>query len=299
MQERSEIFLARVREGNILLADGAMGTMLQSNGLSSSDCPEEWNVSHAQVVVSIHAAYREAGSEIILTSTFGGSPFKLSRFGLDSRTEELNAAAARNARAGAGEEAFVLGDIGPTGEVLEPYGDADAQEVLSGFRRQVRGLIDGGVDGFIVETMMDFEELRLAVEAVRAECDLPVLASMTFNRTPDGYRTMWGLSAEDAATRMERLPVAGLGSNCGLAIDQFPGLIQAMSAAARKPILAEPNAGMPRLEGDKTVFDQTPEMFAASAGDLLAAGATILGGCCGTTPAHIAAVRSALGLDHS
>ncbi len=270
--------------------------MLQANGLSSCDCPEEWNVSHSSVVIGIHAAYREAGSEIILTNTFGGSPSKLSRFGLDSRTEELNAAAAKNARAGAGEEAFVLGDIGPTGDVLEPYGEADPQVVLSGFRRQVRGLIDGGVDGFIVETMIDFEELRLAVEAVRAECDLPILASMTFSRAPDGYRTMWGLSAWDAATRLAQLPVAGLGSNCGLSIDEFPALIKAMRAATQKPLLAEPNAGMPRLEGDKTVFDQTPEMFSARARDLVAAGATILGGCCGTTPAHIAAMRVALGL---
>ena len=296
MSDRSDAFIARLHEGGILLADGAMGTMLQANGLSSSDCPEEWNVSHASVVVGIHAAYREAGSDIILTNTFGGSPSKLSKFGLDTRTEELNAAAARNARAGAGEDGFVLADIGPTGEILEPYGEADPKAITEGFRRQVRGLLEGGVDGFTVQTMMDFEELRCAVEAVRAESDLPIIVSMTFNVVPDGHRTMWGLSAAEAAQKMSDLPVEGVGSNCGLSIDQFPAIVAAMRSNTDKPILAEPNAGMPRLEGDKTVFDQTPEMFAAGATEVAAAGARIIGGCCGTTPEHIAAMRVALGL---
>ena len=296
MSDRSAAFLARLREGSILLADGAVGTMLQANGLSPSDCPEEWNVSHTSVVVGIHWAYRKAGSEIILTNTFGGSPSKLAKFGMDARTEELNAAAARNARAGAGIDGFVLGDIGPTGEILEPYGEADPQVIGEGFRRQVRGLLDGDVDGLIVQTMMDFEELRIAVEAVRAECDLPVVASMTFNAVPGGHRTMWGLSAADAALKMSELPVVAIGSNCGLSIDQFPAIVAAMKSNTDKPILAEPNAGMPRLEGDRTVFDQTPEVFAAHAAQVAAAGARILGGCCGTTPEHIAALRSALGL---
>ena len=215
--------------------------------------------------------------------------------GLGERIEELNAAAARNARIGADEDGFVLGDIGPTGEVLEPYGEADPDEVRDGFQRQVKGLLEGGVDGFIIETMMDFEELRVAVEAIRTECDLPVITSMTFNVAPDGHRTMWGLSAAEAAAKMAALPVDAIGSNCGLSVDQFPAIVSALKAAVKdKPILAEPNAGMPRLEGDRTVFDLTPELFADGIRQIVAAGANIVGGCCGTTPAHIAAMCAAL-----
>ncbi len=287
---------ARLQNGSILLLDGAMGTMLQSKGLTSSDCPEEWNVSHASVVLDIQRAYRNAGSMAVLTNTFGGSPFKLGKYGVADRTEEFNAAAARNARQAAGDEGFVLGDIGPTGEILEPYGEADPNTVRDGFGRQVRGLIEGGVDGFIVETMMDFEELRVAVEAASAESDLPILCSMTFNVAPDGFRTMWGMDAAKAAESMSGLPVAAVGANCGLAPEQFASLVADIKAATDKPVLAEPNAGMPRLEGDRTVFDQGPDTFAEGIVAIRDAGATILGGCCGTTPDHITAMREKLGL---
>ncbi|MFH1742896.1 MAG: homocysteine S-methyltransferase family protein [bacterium] len=296
MSDRSAALLSLLHNGDILTADGAMGTMLQANGLSSSDCPEEWNVSHASVVQEIQSAYRKAGSLLILTNTFGGSPYKLSKFGLEARTEELNAAAARNARIAAGDGGFVMGDIGPTGEILEPYGEADPAAVRDGFRRQVRGLLEGGVDGFIVETMMDFEELRAAVEAIHGECDLPAIASLTFNVAPDGHRTMWGLSAADAARKMTDLPVVALGSNCGLSVEEYPAIVSAMKANTDKPIFVEPNAGMPHIEGDQTVFDLTPEAFAEGMRKVVAAGAQIVGGCCGTTPEHIAALCAALDL---
>lgn len=293
----AEVSLAeRLQNGNILLLDGGMGTMLQSKGLTSSDCPEEWNVSHASVVLDIHRAYRDAGSMAIITNTFGGSPFKLGKYGFGDRTEEFNSAAARIAREAAGDDGFVLGDIGPTGEILEPYGEADSETLMAGFRRQVCGLLDGGVHGFIIETIMDFEELRVAVEAISAESDLPILCSMTFSVVPDGFRTMWGMDVETAAQSMAGLPVSAVGANCGLAPEQYAYLVAEMKAATDMPIIAEPNAGMPRLEGDQTVFDQTPEIFAESVKTVYEAGATILGGCCGTTPDHITAMRKILGL---
>ena len=270
-----------------VLLDGAMGTMLQAAGMPTGVSPEVWALENRDVLAGVHEAYVEAGADAILTCTFGGSRWKLDTAGADEPAAPLNRRLAEIARKAAGD-ALVLGDIGPTGEMVAPLGLHERDEFVAVFTEQARGLADGGADALIVETMHDLTETLAAVEAAQAT-GLPVLAAMSFQRDADGqnYHTIMGVDPAAAAEVLTRAGCAAVGTNCGVGIEDMIRIVAAMAPATDLPLLAEPNAGMPRLVDGKTVFDASPEQMAGQLADLLAAGARIVGGCCGTTPRHI------------
>ncbi len=282
-------------ERGVLVGDGAWGTMLQAAGLPPGECPERWNASHPERVQAVAAAYVEAGSELILTNTFGGSPFALARHGLAERTVELNrAGAALSLQAASG--ALVAASVGPSGQMLAPLGTLGAEELEEGFRLQLEGVFAAGVRIVCVETMTALEEALCAVRAARAQAarmgiQVEVMATMTFDATPSGFRTVMGVDIPRAASALEEAGAGVVGSNCGNGIEQMVPIAAEFRRATRLPVLIQPNAGLPVLEGGRTVFRQTPAQMAPFVEPLLEAGVSILGGCCGTTPEHIAALR--------
>jgi len=287
-------FLREVRR-RVIFFDGAMGTMLQSMGLSGGDCPEEWNVTHPDALKRVHEGYVEAGSDVIETNTFGGSRFKLERYGKGDMVLELNRAGARLAKEVAGDRAIVAGSVGPTGEFLEPLGTVSEDEMLSTFREQAAALAEGGVDIFCIETMSDLREAELAVRAAKVETGLPVAATMAFNPDPRGFRTMMGVSPEEACRVLLDAGADVVGVNCGgIGIVDMARLVGEMRTYTDAPILAQPNAGVPQLIEGKAVFSDPPELMARHAPELVSAGADIIGGCCGTTPRHIKAMIDAV-----
>jgi 5-methyltetrahydrofolate--homocysteine methyltransferase len=281
-------FLERIKEG-VLLCDGAMGTQLDVHGIQPGECHEEWNVSHPDTVERIHTAYIEAGAEAILTNTFGGTRWCLDRHRLGDKVGEFNSAAVKRARNAAGQDRYVLGDVGPTAQLVYPLGERKQEEFVEVFREEVSFLADG-VDAIAIQTMTALEELLAAVRAAK-ESGLPVIASMSFS--PDvgkGFHTIMGVGIEHMVRRLEDEEVDGIGTNCGTVdITDVVSIVRQIRELTSLPILAEPNAGKPRIVGDKTTFDQTPEVMAQHIPALVGAGANIVGGCCGTTPAHIRA----------
>jgi 5-methyltetrahydrofolate--homocysteine methyltransferase len=281
-----------------ILADGAMGTMLFEAGLTSGESPERWNLERPDVIRGVHHAYRAAGSRILLTNTFGGSRFRLGLHGLDTRVAELNEAAARLAREVAhapGSGAVVAGDIGPSGGILAPLGDLTREDAVAGFAEQAAALLAGGVDLFWIETMSALEEVEAALEGVRRSGPgMPVVVTMSFDT--HGH-TMMGVSPERAAKELVALGAAAVGGNCGLGPTELLPAIAAMHAAAPEAVLvAKPNAGLPELVDGRAVYRGSPGEMAEYAPRFLAAGARIVGGCCGSTPAHLRAMAEALGV---
>ena len=279
-----------------ILADGAMGTMLFEAGLSSGDSPERWNVERPDVIRGVHRAYREAGSRILLTNTFGGNRFRLALHGLDARVAELNEAAARLAAQVAhapGSDAVVAGDIGPSGGILAPLGDLERADAVKGFAEQAAALRGGGVDVFWVETMSALEEVEAAVEGVRqAAPGVPIVVTMSFDT--HGH-TMMGVSPAQAAKELTALGAVAVGGNCGLGpAELFPAMVDMRAAAPDAVLVAKPNAGLPVLEDGKAVYRGSPEEMADYARRLTAVGVRIVGGCCGSAPAHLRAMGEAL-----
>ena len=279
-------FLDRLEKG-VLLFDGGIGTQLYERGLKVGDPPESWNLTHPDWVKEIHERYTEAGAEVLTTNSFGGSRFKLEKSGLGNRIYQINFQAAAVARNAAKSRAWVAGSLGPTGEFLEPLGSMKEEEAKESFRIQVKALLAGGADLIIVETMTALDEAVLAVQAVREVGDVPVIGSMTFDKTRIGYRTMMGVDIPSALKGLLDAGADVLGSNCGNGIDNFIPLVAEMRRMTEYPILAEANAGLPKLIDGKTVYEESPEKMASKIPDLLDAGADIIGGCCGTTPEHI------------
>jgi 5-methyltetrahydrofolate--homocysteine methyltransferase len=289
--------LETVRERR-LVCDGAMGTQLMARGLASGACGMTWNLDRPGDVGGIHLAYRNAGCDLITTNSFGGSRFALEMHGLAGRVAELNCAAAQVARAAAGENAWVLGDVGPFGDFLEPVGDVTADELRAAFQTQIAALIAAGANAILVETMSDPAEAVVGVEAAKAcNKNIPVIVTYSFQKAGSEFRTMMGTSAAEA---MQRAIAAGadiVGTNCGteLSLDDYIILAgQLVAAAGKTPVIVQPNGGSPHLENGKTIYKATPEEMAATTTRLLAAGVRIIGGCCGTTPEHLAAMSSAV-----
>jgi 5-methyltetrahydrofolate--homocysteine methyltransferase len=282
-------------EGQPIVADGGMGTMLMAAGLLFGDPPEQWNTLPERIptVRAIHRGYLDAGARIILTNSFGGSPFRLKLHNLHDRTFELNQAAAALARAEAGEHAVVAGSVGPSGELFEPMGQLTYAGALDGFAAQAAGLAAGGVDVFWVETMSDLQEVRAAVEGCRrAAPEIPVVATLTFDTR--GF-TMMGVSPAQAVAELAPLGLAALGGNCGNGPEEIEGVISGMAlAGAPLPLIAKSNAGMPQVVQGRAVYSGTPEVMAAYARRIRALGATIIGACCGSTPDHVRAMAHAL-----
>ena len=282
-----------------LVCDGAMGTQLFARGLASGACGMTWNVERPSDVGGIHLAYRNAGCDLITTNSFGGSRFALKLHGLENRVAELNRAAAQVARAAAGDNGWVLGDVGPFGDFLEPVGDVTADELREAFRAQIAALIEGGADAILVETMSDPAEAVVGVEAAKAcAADVPVIVTYAFQKSAPGeFRTMMGTSAAEAMQRATNAGAEIVGANCGtgLSLDDYVELAgQLVAAAGHAIVIVQPNAGSPRTENGRTIYNATPEQMAATAARLLAAGVRIVGGCCGTTPEHLAAMSHAV-----
>ena len=276
----------------ILILDGAMGTYLQSKGyLQPGACPELLNIEHPEWIEEVHREYIEAGADIVVTNTFGGSRVKLSEYGLENRVIEINRKAVEIARKAAGEDHFVSTSIGPTGKFAEPIGDLTMEELTDVFKEQVQGALEGGTDLFSIETMLDIKEFKAAIIAIRELTDLPIIAMMTFD---DGERTVLGTPPEVTAIVAESLGVDVVGSNCGLGPDTIVELLRRMGRVTDLPLISQPNAGIPIVRDGKTVFPATPEEMAEYVPDILKAGGRILAGCCGTTPVHIKAMKEKL-----
>jgi 5-methyltetrahydrofolate--homocysteine methyltransferase len=288
---------ALLEKNPVVLADGAMGTMLFEAGLQFGDPPEVWNMSHPDQVRAIHRGYLESGSRIILTNTFGGSRFRLSMHNLQAKAPDLNRTAAVILRAeveAAGTGALVAGDIGPSGEIMAPLGTLEYADAVEGFAEQAAALVAGGVDVIWIETMSALEEIGAAFEGVRrASADIPVIATMTFDTRG---RTMMGVTPERAYKFLTELGAAAVGGNCGNGPDELLAVVQKMRAVASPDavLVAKSNAGMPKLVHGKAVYECPPREMADYSREVRAAGARIIGGCCGSTPAHLKAMAEAL-----
>lgn len=284
-----------LQSGKPILLDGAMGTMLMDAGLEAGDSPEEWNALHPDKVRGIHREYIQAGSQIILTNTFGGTSVRMETHGLGDRVIELNKKAAENARAEADvapHPVLVAGSMGPTGQLLEPLGTLRVSEAEKSFADQAAGLAEGGVDLFWVETMSDISEVKAAVAGIRSVSDLPIAATMSFD---SHGRTMMGVSPEQAVKELGELNIQLLGANCGTGSDELIEAIKEIrSANPDLPIIAKANAGIPQMVGTEVVYNGSPEVMAAYAADVWKEGATLIGGCCGSSPDHVRAMAEAL-----
>ncbi len=273
-----------------LAVDGAMGTELIARGLLPGDCPDAWNLTRPEAVQAVHRAYCLAGADVIETNTFGANRYTLARHNLAGDMRAINLAGARLARETAGADRYVMGSMGPTGVFMEPYGDETEESVTAAFAAQAAALEEGGADAAIAETFTCIEECCAALRAIRGSTGLTAAASFTFDPLPDGsYASMMGVTPQQFAAAARAAGAHIIGANCGLGPEHMLRVIAELRAAVPPgtPILAMPNAGMPRCEGGKTIFPESPETFAAHIPALREAGATLIGGCCGTAPSHI------------
>lgn len=278
-----------LKERNVFAFDGGMGTLLQARGLQPGQSPEAFGMAHPDIVADIHREYINAGARVVTTNTFGGTDFKLDS-GLDAFS--FNREMAAVARKAAGDRAFVAGSVGPTGQFCKPLGDLTFRELVEAFAKQIRGLAEGGADLVIVETQFDLAECRAAVIAAREVGNLPVATSMTFE---DGV-SLTGTRPLTYVDTMQNLGVDLIGTNCSAGPEGMLEVFKAMMPRLRTPFFAEPNAGLPELEGDQTVFRLGPEDFARQIRPFVEMGAKSIGGCCGTTPEHIRQMAAALSL---
>jgi homocysteine S-methyltransferase len=284
-------FLERLRE-RPLLGDGAMGTMLYARGVPLDACFDVLNVNGAKIVQGIHAEYIQAGADWIQTNTFGANRFKLGVHGLSARVREINLSGvklARDVRETMGRDVFVLGSIGPLGKYLAPLGSITQEEARAAFHEQAEGLLEGGVDAFVAETFSDLVELRLAVEAIRAITDLPVIASVAFTQD---VVTFLGHTPVEVARTLRGLPIQGFGANCSVGSSTlYDVLEQMLPEAGGLPVVIQPNAGLPSRVGERLIYISSPAYMAEYTARMIGAGARLVGGCCGTTADHIRAMR--------
>jgi methionine synthase I (cobalamin-dependent)/5,10-methylenetetrahydrofolate reductase len=276
-----------IADGRVHVMDGAMGTMLYSKGVFVNVCYDELNLKEPKLVQGVHEDYVRAGAEIIETNTFGANPVKLSAFGLDEKTEEVNSAAGKIARSATRDRACVVGAIGPLGIRIEPWGPTARDEATAFFKRQVQGLIEGGVDGFILETFADLDELHCAFRAVTELSDLPTIAQMSFG---EEGTTSYGTSVETVGQTVTEWGPDVIGLNCSVGPAAMLEAVERMVQVTDRPVSAQPNAGLPRDVGDRKIYLAAPEYMARYAQRMVEAGATYIGGCCGTTPEHIAKI---------
>ncbi len=280
----------------IVVLDGATGTEFQKRGMPSGVCPEKWCTENPALIADIHDAYQKAGADIVYTCTFGANRLKLMEYGI-AEVRDINIKLASLAKQAVGGRALVAGDIGPTGQFVEPFGTLDFEEAVAVFKEQVEGLLAGGVDLFVIETMIDIQEARAALIAVREVCDLYTMVTMTYEK--DG-RTLNGTDPVTALITLQSLGADAVGCNCSMGPDGMMELLADMKPYAKVPLIAKPNAGLPKLSGDRTIFDMDPATFASSCRVMAEGGVNILGGCCGTSPDHIASLaRSVSGITSS
>jgi 5-methyltetrahydrofolate--homocysteine methyltransferase len=285
----------RLAAGDVLVGDGGWGTMLMARGLPAGAAPETFTLSRPEVLAEVARLYVDAGADLVTTNTFGGSPIRLADCGLADRLAEVNRLAVEAVRRAVGTRAWVSGSIGPTGRMLRPYGEADPTDVAEGFFEQARALAEAGVDLFCVETMIALDEARLAVSAARrAAPELPIVATMTFERSRRGFFTVMGDSVPAVARGLAEAGADLVGSNCGNGIGTMVEIARAFHEVTPLPLAIQSNAGLPEMVEGCLTYAETPQMFAEAVPALVAAGVRLIGGCCGTTPDHVRAVREAL-----
>jgi 5-methyltetrahydrofolate--homocysteine methyltransferase len=278
-----------------MVSDGAMGTILMEAGLAAGECPEAMVFRDPGAIRGVAQAYIEAGADVVHTCTFGGSALKLEAAGLSERVSEVNAGAVELARDACAGRAHVSVSVGPCGRLLEPYGDVTEDHVFESFVQQLAPALAAGADLVTVETMIDAREAVLAIRAAKSVSGrIPVIATMTFNPTPRGFRTMMGTTIDEAARILAHAGADVVGSNCGNGISVMVDVARAFRTATELPLIIQANAGVPEVADGKVRYPETPEDFAAAVPGLLRAGVSILGGCCGTRPAHVSAFRDAL-----
>lgn len=286
-----EPLLARVRRGEVIVADGAWGTMFIDRGLPPGRAPESWTLERPGEIARLAREYLDAGAGIITTNTFGGSPARLGQHGLAGRLEAINRRAVELVRDAVDDHAYVSASVGPSGVLLKPLGDADPAEIGEGFERQIQLLASAGADVICIETMTDLVEARLAVAAARRVApSVPVIATMTFDVTPRGPFTIMGISTELAARALEEAGADIVGANCGAGVEAMVEVARSFASHTELPIAVRSNAGLPRRSGGRLEYPDSPERFAAASAGLLTHKVVIIGGCCGTTPAHIQAL---------
>ncbi len=284
-----------LKSGQVLVSDGAWGTFLQKKGMKPGECPELWCVTHPDAVMDIARSYIAAGSDMIETDSFGGTRCKLDHFGLAERTSELNQAAAAISRAAAGPDKWVIASVGPTG-MMTAMGDVTEENFYAFFKEQVVALEAGGADAICIETMSALDEAVAAIKAARENTRCEIICTLTYERTQQGtYRTMMGVSPTEAARATVDAGAHIIGTNCGNGLERMIDIVKELKQAApTTPIMVQANAGLPKNVNGEDVFPETPADMAARVSELVAAGAVIIGGCCGTTPAHIFALKQAV-----
>lgn len=285
----------RIKKG-VFLLDGAMGTQLFARGVANGKCNDYLNIESPDIILGIQKSYIQAGSDAVITNTFGANRYTLNRHGLADKVEAINKAGVEIAREAAGQERYVLGDIGPSGGFLEPLGTLKAKELKGIFEEQAKTLAQAGVDGFIIETMTALDEVTITVEAVKAVTNLPVFVSLAFDTAGDDFKTMMGVSVKSAAEKIIPLRVEAIGFNCGkVQLNNYVKLAEKYVSVVRQlsqdvVLLAEPNAGLPELIDDRVIYKVAGKEFAAAVKKIHSVGFNILGGCCGTCPEHIKAL---------
>jgi 5-methyltetrahydrofolate--homocysteine methyltransferase len=284
--------LKRLKNGEILVADGAMGTMLLDLGLKPGEPPESFNLTRLEVLEKISSLYLDAGADIIQTNTFGASPIKLSFYSLEDKAEEINRNAVLVVRKVVKDRAYISASCGPSGKLLKPYGEVEPEEIYNSFETQINTLISAEVDIICIETMTDLKEATLAIKAAKTiSPSTPVIATMTFDPTPKGFYTVMGVNIEDAAQGLEEAGADIIGSNCGNGIENMIKISKEFKKFSSLPLIIRSNAGIPRMQGNKPIYPETPEFMAEKAKELVSIGISIIGGCCGTTPEHIKVLR--------
>lgn len=278
----------RLRNGEIIISDGALGTMLQAAGIQPGVCPETWNLEFPERIEAIARAYAEAGSEAVETNTFGANKFKLSHYGLQNKVTEINREAVKICRRAIGPDRIVLGSVGPTG-ILLMMGDVSEEELYEAFREQCVALAEAGADVICIETMTALDEATLAIRAAKENTNLEVICAMTFDKTIQGdFRTMMGVSPEEMTHALKAAGADIIGTNCGNGMENMIPIVEEIRRTdSGIPILVHANAGKPHYHDGKNIFDETPEITASYIPGLIRAGAAFIGGCCGTTPEHI------------
>jgi 5-methyltetrahydrofolate--homocysteine methyltransferase len=286
--------LDRLAAGEILVFDGATGTYLQQHGLEPGGSPELLNAERPELIQQMAADYFDAGSDIVLTNSFGGNRFILTKYGAGDRVRELNRKAAENARAACPDGKYVCGSVGPTGEFLEPLGNVTESEMYDALAEQITGLAEGGADAVMIETQLGLEEATMAVRVARENTDLVVMSTMVFDLGPRGFFTMFGVTPEQAVKGLQEAGADVVGTNCGNGIDRMIEIAERMRAVTDGYLVVQSNAGIPAIKGGKILYPESPEYMAERYRKLAALPINVLGGCCGTGPEHIRALAEAV-----